>query len=374
MAVVLRHLLAPGHSHGGFEVDVHDGHEAEVHGAEEHVEAAEYTLDLRIAAVFVILAGALLFGLPTLLFKQFQNPDALVPRLLRGFAGGVIVALALVHIIPSAIGELNSLMAFPVGGCAVLFGIVALVLIDNTMAAMMLPPAYKQHMHDSVASNKAVHHHHSAPAGHTDVARHAAAEQRDVEAAAAAQSAGHVHQCMRNLSASSWLASSAKPVSNVRQCVTAYSMELGCIFHSVIIGVGLGVLTESRSLIVTLMIALAVHQGLEALALGSVLALTSFPFIKKMAMLVLYSITTPIGIAVGIAVSSSYDPSSVTSRAVQGTLNGVSGGMLLYIGMFQLIAEEFSREDMLVHTRLRLGMYAALCLGAAAMCILGIWA
>jgi zinc transporter ZupT len=51
--------------------------------------------------MFVILAGALLLGLPTLLLKQFQDPDAVVPRLLRGFAGGVIVALALVHIAPS---------------------------------------------------------------------------------------------------------------------------------------------------------------------------------------------------------------------------------------------------------------------------------
>jgi hypothetical protein len=51
-----------------------------------------------------------------------------------------------------------------------------------------------------------------------------------------------------------------------------------------------------------------------------------------------------------------------------------AGGMLLYIGMFQLIAEEFSREDMIVRTKLRLGMYAALCLGAASMCVLGIWA
>jgi zinc transporter 1/2/3 len=59
--------------------------------------------------------------------------------------------------------------------------------------------------------------------------------------------------------------------------------------------------------------------------LGSVLALTSFSFSKKMAMLITYSITTPIGIAIGIAVSSSYDSRSVTSRAVQGTLNGVSG-------------------------------------------------
>jgi hypothetical protein len=45
MEVMLRHLMAAGHSHGGFEVDAHE-HEHE-HGAEEHMEAAEYTLDLR---------------------------------------------------------------------------------------------------------------------------------------------------------------------------------------------------------------------------------------------------------------------------------------------------------------------------------------
>jgi hypothetical protein len=49
MAMMLRHLLAPGHSHGGFEVE-EPGHEEpghDMHGEEEHMEAAEYTLDLR---------------------------------------------------------------------------------------------------------------------------------------------------------------------------------------------------------------------------------------------------------------------------------------------------------------------------------------
>jgi len=184
----------------------------------------------------------------------------------------------------------------------------------------------------------------------------------------------HTHTCLHSLSSTSWVASAAVPVHNIRQYVIAYTMELGCIFHSVIIGVGLGVITEDRHLVVTLMVALAVHQGLEAIPLGSVLALTGFHAVKKVTMLLLYSITTPIGIAVGIAVSSFYDPESSTSKAVQGTLNGMSGGMLLHIGMFQLIAEEFSREDLVAKPKLRLGMCAAMCLGAAAMCIVGIWA
>jgi zinc transporter ZupT len=154
----------------------------------------------------------------------------------------------------------------------------------------------------------------------------------DADAAARSSvSQPHGHQCLRSINASSWISSAAAPMRDLRQCVTAYTMEFGCIFHSVIIGVGVGVVTHDRQLVTTLMIALAIHQGLEALALGSVLALTSFSTAKKVVMLLLYGMTTPLGIAIGIAVSSSYDPDSTISKAVQGTLNGVSGGLHLHL-------------------------------------------
>ncbi|KAF8065477.1 hypothetical protein HT031_003078 [Scenedesmus sp. PABB004] len=415
------------------------GAPAELAGAQQaHAEqpgldaghAGEETLMLRVASIFVIFAAATALGLITL---RLRNPDSTFSRVLRAFSGGVICALALVHIIPEAVGELNSLMEFPIGGCTILFGIVSLVIFDSSLAAWLAPPGYKQQIRDDAAAAAAAaqqqqpqggagakhgaEHHHAAavagaggaaaaPAGahkrcggghhHGPQAAPAAAKgavdggdaldgaergaEPSADAAAVLGGAGgaaHGHQCLRSLNASGWVSSGAgDPGSMVslRQCVTAYTMELGCIFHSVIIGVGVGVITSDRRLVVTLMVALAVHQGLEALALGSVLALTRFSAAKKLAMLVVYSLTTPLGIAIGIAISSSYDPDSVTSRAVQGTLNGVSGGMLLYIALFQLIAEEFSREDLLVRGRLRGGMYAALALGAALMCVLGVWA
>lgn len=79
------------------------------------------------------------------------------------------------------------------------------------------------------------------------------------------------------------------------------------------------------------------------------------------------------GIAVGIAVASTYDAEGLVNRTVQGSLNGVSGGMLLYIGLHQLIAEEFSKADLTVRPGLRFGMFLALILGAAAMCALALW-
>lgn len=47
---------------------------------------------------------------------------------------------------------------------------------------------------------------------------------------------------------------------------------------------------------------------------------------------------------------------------------------MFYVAMVELIAEEFTREDLLVKPRLRVAMWAALLLGAAAMCVLAIWA
>ena len=41
--------------------------------------------------------------------------------------------------------------------------------------------------------------------------------------------------------------------------------------------------------------------------------------------------------------------------------------------MYQLIGEEFSREDLVVRGRLRAAMAGGLLLGAAVMCVIAIW-
>jgi zinc transporter 1/2/3 len=148
-------------------------------------------------------------------------------------------------------------------------------------------------------------------------------------------------------------------------------MEIGCIFHSVIIGIGLGVVVDNRKKAIAVLLALIFHQFLEGVSLGSVVSLAGFSRLKSLFMVGLYSLTTPIGIAIGIAISATYDPESKTAHAVQGTLNGVAGGMLLYVGLVQLIGEEFSRQDL--NSRLKLGMLASAFLGASLMSMLAVW-
>jgi zinc transporter 1/2/3 len=333
---------------------------------------SEYTLDLRIAAIFVIFVSAMLLGLPPILMKRFQDTENKLACLLRSFSAGVILGLATIHIIPSAYFELAGLVEYNFGGVVVLGGVLLLVIIESSLQSFYL--------HRPAGSNPCGHGPHGG-----DSARAIEAHDVDAEKAAASTEASlaahvrqpsgtHGHECLRSVTTDTFVAFASGPLQRVRHYVTAYTMELGCIFHSVIIGVSIGVMTDSRMGVVVMLIAIAFHQALEGLSLGSVLSRANFSRLKQLVMLAMYAITTPLGIAIGIGVAHTYDPDSVTSRAVQGSLNGVSGGMLLYISIYQLIAEEFSKTQLLTQTRFRLGMYAALILGAGCMAVLALWA
>mmetsp|Transcript_25702 Transcript_25702/g.69737 ORF Transcript_25702/g.69737 Transcript_25702/m.69737 type:complete len:530 (+) Transcript_25702:255-1844(+) len=126
---------------------------------------------------------------------------------------------------------------------------------------------------------------------------------------------------------------------SIRKKVMAYMLELGCVFHSLFIGLSLGVTIEGRPQVLALIVALAVHQLLEGLALGSVVAAADFGRYSGVSMAVMYSLTTPLGVGLGIIASYYYGAVSTTGLVVQGLANAASAGMLLYIALVQLVAE-----------------------------------
>lgn len=58
-------------------------------------------------------------------------------------------------------------------------------------------------------------------------------------------------------------------------------------------------------------------QALEGLGLGLVVAHSGLSFWRQFAMVAAYALTCPVGIAVGVGISATYDSHSVTARAVQ---------------------------------------------------------
>jgi len=211
-------------------------------------------------------------------------------------------------------------------------------LSDSHAVGTYLPPNPHLHTHP---------HSHGVKCEETSLRKHSQAIQAEdligvLSGAAVGPGADpHTHVCMRN----THLALAGIPSSNIQEQVVAIMFEIGCIFHSFIIGLTLGVDQSDIATVRALLIALSFHQFLEGVALGSFITQAFLPRWKSISMVVVYSLTCPAGIAIGLRVADSYNASSVTALAVQGVLNGVSGGLLLYIALVQLIAEDFSRRE-----------------------------
>lgn len=50
----------------------------------------------------------------------------------------------------------------------------------------------------------------------------------------------------------------------------------------------------------------------------------------------LYGVTTPIGIAVGLGIRSTYNPGTAKASIVSGVLDSLSSGILIYTGLVEV--------------------------------------
>ena len=160
-----------------------------------------------------------------------------------------------------------------------------------------------------------------------------------------------------------------------RQQIAAFLiLEFGVIFHSVIIGLNLGVTGSEFS---TLYVVLVFHQSFEGLGIGA--RMSAIPF-KKQSKLpwilcLAYGLTTPLCIAIGLGLRHTYNPNSFTANVVSGVLDSMSAGILIYTGLVELLARDFLFNPLRTKDNKRLAfMIACVFIGAALMSLLGKWA
>jgi solute carrier family 39 (zinc transporter), member 1/2/3 len=87
-----------------------------------------------------------------------------------------------------------------------------------------------------------------------------------------------------------------------------------------------------------------------------------------------FALTTPVGIAIGIGISSGYDENSPTALIVEGIFNAASSGILIYMALVDLLAADFMNPRMQKSGRLRLGCNISLLLGSGLMSLIAKWA
>ena len=152
-------------------------------------------------------------------------------------------------------------------------------------------------------------------------------------------------------------------------------LEFGILFHSVIIGLTLGASGPEFSVLYPVIV---FHQSFEGLGIGA--RLSAIPFPKRLSWMPWwlcagYGLTTPIAIAAGLGVRTTYNANSYQANVVSGLLDSISAGILIYTGLVELMARDFLfSHDRTNNDRQLAFMVVAMLLGAGIMALLGKWA
>ncbi|KAL0939928.1 zip zinc transporter [Colletotrichum truncatum] len=307
------------HFHAGVEHCVGAG-ESESGGTRNCAKVArDYNIPLRIGLLFVILVTSA-FGVyfPILMIKWMPTKTHTVFLILKQFGTGIIISTAFVHLYTHA----QLMFANECLGELGYEGTTSAIVMAGIFLSFLVEYLGKRFVMAKVAANP------------TAVSR-------------------------------------LSP-----ETVTVLVLECGIIFHSILIGITLVVAGDS--FFITLFIVILFHQMFEGIALGTRIAqlgerspemtqrpaapteveqtssapdslnslkAPTFSLVKKLLLASPFAVVTPIGMAIGIGVLQQFNGNDRSTILAIGTLDAVSAGILVWVGVVEMWAEDWMHGD-----------------------------
>jgi len=355
-------------------------------------EHFQYTMP--VVAIFVIfvlgLAGALFPPLVASYFPKFDLNGKWIFRFFNGLAAGIVLGIGFIHSLPdSFVSFTDALSSDPTQTAQYAWpGFIAMMGALITFASEQFVHRYigrfgavhgdhdhgghDHHHHDhemppissrSVAEAKASPESPKTPEGGEP--REAAIQVCEVEEVSVA--VVDAKERKRRDSTSSG--------SSVEQVVDYYSelyvLLFGLSFHSLFVGIALGVSDNDWGLFT----AIVFHQFFEGMALGSRVARAAFKRRLHIWLLdIVFSLAAPFGTAIGIGIRSSLEDNSRTYNLADGVFQALSAGILIYVSLVHMMKEEMERPEFRRGGPLLYAIYTGFALGAGTMSVIGIWA
>ncbi|RID78215.1 hypothetical protein BRARA_A01063 [Brassica rapa] len=306
-------------------------------------------LPIKIIAIVAIFTTSLI-GVMAPLFSRyisFLRPDGNGFMIVKCFSSGIILGTGFMHVLPHAFEILSSECLsddpwhkFPFAGfVAMLSGLVTLA-IDSVTTSLYTVKNVVGPVPDEygIDHEKAIHNH------------------------------SHGHGLVLGTTKDD----GPSDPQLLRYRIIAMVLELGILFHSVVIGLSLGASNDACT-IKGLIIALCFHHLFEGMGLGGCILQADFTNVKKFLMAFLFAGTTPCGIFLGLALSSIYRDNSPTALITIGLLNACSAGMLIYMALVDLLATEFMGSMLQSSIKLQIKCFAAALLGCIVMSVVAKW-
>ncbi|XP_052202830.1 fe(2+) transport protein 1-like [Diospyros lotus] len=303
-------------------------------------------LKLKLVAVASILAASMI-GICLPLFSRAVpalKPDRNLFVLVKAFASGVILATGYMHVLPDSFDCLTSACLpenpwrkFPFTTFVAMVSAIGTLMVDSFALSF-----YKKRCSKVMMA------------------------KRVTDGSVEMQNLGHGHgQGFDGLEETS--------SQLLRYRVVAQVLELGIVVHSVVIGLSMGA-SDNPCTIRPLVAAICFHQLFEGMGLGGCILQAEYGTYVNATMVFFFSVTTPLGIGLGIGLSSVYSDNSPTALIVVGILNASSAGLLNYMALVDLLGAEFMGPKLQGSMKLQVYAYIAVLLGAGGMSLMAKWA
>ncbi|KAM3501803.1 hypothetical protein MY11210_009273 [Beauveria gryllotalpidicola] len=340
---------------------------------------------LRIASIFIILVAALLGALvPVLLARQTRVHVPKFTFFVCKFVGtGVIIATAWMHLLDPAIDSFSDeCVAARVPEYPWALAIGLMTVMTMFLVELLVTSFQKDDEHDTdstSASKRSSLDYIATKPPRINTAPEDCPHSPDLEQAAGIDPKSipgrpnhvsyppgpedHLSQARTHEEGGFGLAG---------QLTAIFVLEFGVIFHSVFVGLTL----STTDNLVILLIVLVFHQMFEGLGLGSRIATAPWPQSKKWLPYVLclgFALSTPVGIAAGMGAK----PANATDQKLtNGIFDAISGGILMYTGLVELLAHEFMFNPDMRRSPLKIQLFGFGCIafGAFVMALLAKWA
>ncbi|KAF9668177.1 hypothetical protein SADUNF_Sadunf15G0101900 [Salix dunnii] len=309
-------------------------------------------LTLKIIAIVSILVSSMI-GVGAPLFTRSipaLHPDKSLFVIVKAFAAGIILATGFMHVLPDSFDMLSSSCLpenpwhkFPFTGFGAMLSAIVTLMVDALATSL-----YSKKANVGVKPEGAETNDQEMAVGHFHGHGH-----------------GHGHHPEAKLEGGT--------TQLLRYRVIAMVLELGIVVHSVVIGLSLGA-SNNTCTIKGLVAALCFHQMFEGMGLGGCILQAEYKPLKKAVMAFFFSVTTPFGIAIGIALSRMYKENSPNALITVGLLNASSAGLLIYMALVDLLAADFMGPKLQGSVKLQLKSYVAVLLGAGGMSLMAKWA
>ncbi|KAI5101252.1 zinc transporter ZIP1, partial [Silurus meridionalis] len=274
----------------------------------------EYLLIVKISALVGLLVLTLFFGVVPARMKFFRETSGTeihraVLSLISCFAGGVFLAACLLDIIPDYLSDINKQLQdsdidFPVAEFIMACGFFIVLILERLVLSCkergseetspLLPSAGHSHSHTRHSVN-------------------------DIES-----SSHHVHVDLQ-----------------AHSSFRSFMLFLSLSLHSVFEGLAIGLQTTDTK-VLEICIAILVHKSIIVFSLSVKLIQSAVGPIWLIVYILVFSIMSPMGIAIGIGVS---EAQLQMGALVQAVLEGLAAGTFIYITFLEILPHELNSPE-----------------------------